>query len=246
VLLSDKRCPGTTVRSASMSFIVPGRFEGAPGRAQGGYAAGILHDGRPHRVWFRSAIPLDTELEVRIDGETTSVVLDGTLILESHPVDPLQDPLPPVTMDQAIAGRERVESAGLPEMIAPCYSCGTVEGTLRTHPGQVGDSDTWGAPMIYPDWTGTNGTVDPKHVWSVVDCAAGYPVALGAQPRMAFTGWLTVDVRSTIEPGQPTVVVATAGPWEGRKRSARSALWTEDGELVAVSESRWISVRRMN
>lgn len=225
-----------------MTFIIPGRFEGAPGRAQGGYAAGILHDGGPRRVWFRSAIPLDTELVVGTDGETTSVTRDGRLVLESHPVDPLQDPLPPVTMDEAIGGRDRVESAGLPQMAAPCYSCGTVEGTLRTHPGQVGDSDIWAAPMIYPDWTAANCIVDPKHVWAVVDCAAGYPVALGTEPRMAFTGWLSVDVRSSIEPGRPAVVVATAGAWEGRKRSARSALWTEDGELIAVSESRWISV----
>jgi hypothetical protein len=225
-----------------MSFIVPGRFEGAPGRAQGGYAGGILHDGVPRRVWFRSAVPLDTELGVATDGETTSVTFNGTLILESHPVDPLADPLPPVTMDEAIAGRDRTESAGLPDMIAPCYSCGTVAGTLRTHPGQVGDSEVWATPMIYPDWTGTSGTVDAKHIWAVVDCAAGYPVAFGADPRMAFTGWLSVDVRSAIEPGQPTIVVATAGFWEGRKRPARSALWTEDGELVAISESRWISV----
>ncbi|MEX1286433.1 MAG: hypothetical protein AB1Z57_00690, partial [Acidimicrobiia bacterium] len=122
-----------------MSFIVPGRFEGAPGRAQGGYAAGLLHDGRPRRVWFRSAVPLDRELAVTDDGEAISVSLDGALVLESHTVDPLDDPLPPVTMDEAIAGRARVESTGFPDLIADCYSCGTVEGTLRTHPGQVGD-----------------------------------------------------------------------------------------------------------
>lgn len=225
-----------------MSFTVPGRFEGAPGRAQGGYTGGMLHDGEPRRVWFRSAIPLDTELEVGSDGETTSVTLDGTMILESHPVQPLDDVLAPVTMDQAIAGRERAESAGFPDMIARCYSCGTVEGTLRTHPGQVGDSETWAAPMIYPDWTAIDGEVDPKHIWAVVDCASGYPVAFGAGLRLAFTGWLTVDVRSTIEPGQPAVVVARADPWERRKRSAQSALWTEDGELIAVSESLWISI----
>lgn len=231
----------TPVRSDSMSFIVPGRFEGAPGRAQGGYAAGLLHDDRPRRAWFRSAVPLDTTLEVATEGETTSVTLGETLILESHPVDPLEDPLPPVTMDQAIGSRQRTESAGLPGVIAPCYSCGTVEGTLRTHPGRVGDLDIWAAPMIYPDWTATDGTVDQSHVWAVVDCAAGYPVALGADSRMAFTGWLSVDVRCRIEPGRPAIVVATADPWEGRKRSARSALWTEDGELVAISESLWVS-----
>lgn len=226
----------------SMSFIVRSRFEGAPGRAQGGYAGGMLHDDRPRRVWFRSAIPLDTSLEVSNDGETTSVTLDGRLILESHPIDSLENPLPPVTMDQAIAGRDRTEAAGLPQMIAPCYSCGTVDGTLRTHPGEVGHSGIWAAPMIYPDWTATDGEVDPRHIWAVVDCAAGYPVALGPEPRMAFTGWLSVDVRSTIEPRRPAVVVAAADSWHGRKRSARSALWTEEGELIAVSESTWISV----
>lgn len=224
-----------------MSFLVPDRFEGAPGRAQGGYAGGMLHDDRPRRVWFRSAIPLGTSLQVATEGDTTLVTNNGTLILESQPVSALDDPLLPVTMDQAIAGRDRTETAGLPEMIAPCYSCGTVEGTLRTHPGQVGESAIWATPMVYPEWTAIGDIVDPRHVWAVVDCAAGYPVALGVDPRLAFTRWLSVDVRSRIEPGQPAVVVATADAWDGRKRSARSAMWSEDGELIAVSESLWIS-----
>ncbi len=225
-----------------MSLVVPGRFEGAPGRAQGGYAAGLLGDGGPRRVWFRSAIPLDTPLELAHDGRTTSVTDGGTLVLESHPVETVDDPLPPVSMDDAVAGRAWAESQGFPDLIASCYSCGTVDGTLRTHPGRVGDSAIWAAPIAYPGWTASGGTVDPEHVWAVVDCAPGYPVAFGDGTRLAFTGWLSVDVQSTIEPGRPAIVVASAGPWDGRKRSARSALWTGDGELVAAAESLWIAV----
>lgn len=224
-----------------MSFRVEGRFEGAPGRAQGGYTGGLLHDGRPRRVWFRSAIPLDVDLEVDTDRETTAVTLDGNVVLESHPVGRLADPLPTVSMAEAIAGRDWSEAAGFPDLIAPCYSCGTVDGTLRTHPGRVADGEIWAAPMTYPDWTATDGAVDPSHIWAVIDCAPGYPVAFGnPEPRFAFTGWLSVDVRSPIEAGRPAIVVATADPWDGRKRSARSALWTEDGELIALSESLWI------
>lgn len=225
-----------------MSLHVPGRFEGAPARAQGGYTGGLLHDGRPRRVWFRSPIPLDVDLETESKGETTTVSLDGTLVLESHPIEPLTDPLAPVSMDDAIAGRAWAEAEGYPDLIAPCYSCGTVDGTLRTHPGRVADGETWAAPMTYPDWTATDGAVDPSHIWAVIDCAPGYPVAFGnPEPRFAFTGWLSVDVRSAVEPGQPAIVVATTGPWDGRKRSARSALWTEAGDLIALSESLWIA-----
>lgn len=147
-------------------------------------------------------------------------------------------------MAQAIAGRDRAEAAGFPELIAPCYSCGTVEGTLRTHPGPVDDTGIWAAPMVYPEWTATDGLVDPPHVWAVVDCAPGYPVAFGSGIRLAFTGWLSVDVRSAIEPGRPAVVVSSAEPWDGRKRWGRSALWTEDADLVAVAESLWIAIDR--
>jgi hypothetical protein len=193
-------------------------------------------------VWFRSAIPLDTDLDVDADGETTSVTMDGTLVLESHPVEPLTDPLESVSMVEAIAGRAWAEAAGFPDLIAPCYSCGTRDGTLRTHPGRVGDGGTWAAPISYPEWTATDGVVDPAHIWAVVDCAPGYPVAFGnPEPRFAFTGWIAVDVRSEIEPGQSAIVVAAADPWEGRKRSARSALWTEAGDLIALSESLWIA-----
>lgn len=221
---------------------VDGRFEGAPGRAQGGYTGGLLHDGRPRRVWFRSAIPLDTDLDVASDDETTTVTRDGELVLESHPVDPLTDPLESVSMGEAISGRDWAEAAGFPDLIAPCYSCGTRDGTLRTHPGRVSDSSTWAAPMTYPGWTATEGVVDPAHIWAVIDCAPGYPVAFGnPEPRFAFTGWISVDVRASIEPGRPAIVVAAADPWNGRKRAARSALWTADGTLIALSESLWIA-----
>lgn len=229
-----------------MSLRVPGRFEGAPGRAQGGYAGGLLDDGRPRRVWFRSAIPLDTDLDVDLDVDTgdeaTTVTNDGAIVIESHPVEPLTDPLAAVSMEEAIAGRARAETAGFPDMTAACYSCGTREGTLRTHPGRVANVDLWAAPMFYPEWAATDGSVDPPHIWAVVDCAQGYAVAFGSPaPRLAVTGWITVDVRSSIEPGRPAIVVASAEPWEGRKRAARSALWTEDGTLVALSESLWIA-----
>ena len=77
-----------------MTLRVDGRFEGAPGRAQGGYTGGLLHDGRPRRVWFRSAIPLEADLDVATDHDTTTVMRDGQLVLESHSVDPLTDCLP--------------------------------------------------------------------------------------------------------------------------------------------------------
>jgi hypothetical protein len=193
-------------------------------------------------VWFRSAIPLDVDLDVHTEGETTRVERDGTLVLESHPVDRLTEPLGSVSAAEAIAGRDWAERMGFPDLIAPCYSCGTRDGTLRTHPGRVGDGGIWAAPISYPEWTATDGFVDPSHIWAVIDCAPGYPVAFGnPEPRFAFTGWISVDVRAPVEPGRPAIVVATADPWDGRKRSARSALWTEDGDLIALSESLWIA-----
>lgn len=228
-----------------MPFHVPTRFEGAPGRAQGGYSAGMLHDGRPRRAWFRSAIPLGTDLDVTTAGDTTTVRHEGTVVLESKPMDSLTDPLPSVSMDAAMAGRAWAEAAGFHDLIASCYSCGSRDDTLRTHPGRVDGGEVWAAPMTYPAWTATDGAVHSCHIWAVVDCAPGYAVAFEeAEPRFAFTGWLSVDIRSAIEPGQPAVVVATAGPWDGRKRAAKSALWTAEGELIACSESFWIAPAR--
>lgn len=227
--------------NAVTTLRIDGRFEGAPARAQGGYAGGLLHDSRPRRVWFRSAIPLDVDLDVQSEEETIRVSRAGTLVLESHPIGPLSAPLESVSMAEATRGRAWAEAEGFPDLIAPCYSCGTRAETLRTHPGRVGGG-VWASPMTFPDWTATEGEVDATHIWAVIDCAPGYPVAFGgAKPRFAFTGWLDVDVRAPIEPGRPAIVVAEAGPWDGRKRSARSALWTEDGDLIALSESLWIA-----
>jgi len=100
----------------------------------------------------------------------------------------------------------------------------------------------WATPVTYPDWTASSHLVDREHLWAPVDCAAGYAVAFGGADRTPFTGWLTVDVHRGIEPGRGAVVVALAAPeWDGRKRAARSAMYTEDGELVVTSESLWIA-----
>jgi hypothetical protein len=52
-----------------------------------------------------------------------------------------------------------------------------------------------------------------------------------------------VRVHADVRPGDRLVVVADAQPdWDGRKKRARSAIYTEDGSLVAASESLWIAV----
>lgn len=223
-----------------MQVTVASRFEGAPGRGQGGYSAGLLDEGVPIRAWFRAPIPMDVPLEVQVDGPRRRVMDGDTLVIETHPAELEREPLGPVPMQVAVEARDAGEAVGYPDRITSCYSCGGA-GSLRVHAGPIEGTAIWATPVTYPDWTATDGIVDVPHLWAPVDCAAGYAAAFDGDRRI-FTGWLTVARFRSVEPGQPLVVVAETAPgWDGRKRPARSAMYTEDGDLVTASESLWIS-----
>jgi hypothetical protein len=60
---------------------VPARFNGPPASGQGGYSSGVLtaHLAGPAAVLLRRPIPLDQELEVRVEKDDAKRVADGTV-----------------------------------------------------------------------------------------------------------------------------------------------------------------------
>jgi hypothetical protein len=228
----------------SGTLTIDSRFQGIRGIGQGGHFAGLLAEqrSRPTRVWFRAPIPLDHPL--RVDDRDSKLVVSHGETEIAHAEDATVESAPPdaVSLDQAERGRRwavgrhfaRVES---------CFSCGMGPESLRVHAGKVG-TGPFATPFTPPLWTaGPHGTVRDRFLWAPLDCAAGWRVSLDEPRRLAVTGWLSAEVVAPVGPGTPLVVVADAdGAWSGRKRMARSAIYTADGALVARAESLWISV----
>lgn len=225
-----------------MQITVPQRFQGIDGIAQGGHIAGLVagHLGDAVAITFRNPCPLDRPLDL-IDGR----LLDGdTVILESAPAGDISAAPDFVAWSDAVAAREWAEhQPGIPR-VSHCFSCGSDPASLRVHAGRVDGSGIFATPLTHPRWTAPEGTVEHRFLWAPVDCAAGWRVSLDDRARPAVTGRLQVTVRTEVEPGTRLVVVADAEPeWNGRKRRARSAIYRDDGELVAAAESLWIALQ---
>ncbi len=226
-------------------IVVSSRFVGPPARGQGGYTAGLVAArlGTPVTVSVWAPIPLDIPMSLRIDGAQTHLERDGVRIATATPRRHSPVAVSPVTPAQAEDARSRYP--GLKNNPAPdCFSCGIRGDTFGVHAGPVsGGGGLFATPWIPPDWTaGDMGHVEDPYVWTVLDCSAGWRVSADPVDRPAFTGAIGVDVLVPPRPGRTYVVVAAAtGDWDGRKRPGASALYDDSGELVAASESLWIS-----
>ena len=82
----------------------------------------------------------------------------------------------------------------------------------------------------------------PEIVWAAIDCPGAY--AVGAQGRgEVVLGRMTAHVLRVPEVGDRCVVAAWPLREDGRKLFAGTALFAEDGELLALGEQTWIEPR---
>lgn len=228
-----------------MQIVIPRRFQGIQGMAQGGHLAGLVSQtvGYEITVRFRRPCPLETPLELASDGDGHMLRHGDTTILEASAThDPVPSVPPPVTTEEAEEGRRWAESQAFAQNIRTCFSCGDSSHSLRVHAGLIDGSELAASPFSYPEWMAPDGAVEPRFVWAPIDCAAGWRVSLGPNSRPAVTGGLRVAITELPRPGEPLIAVASADDWTGRTRSARSAIYRENGSLVAAADSIWVAV----
>jgi hypothetical protein len=214
------------------SIVIPRRYRGPLRSANGGYAAGLLacEVGGAAEVTLRLPPPLDTELEVRPDGER-ALLLDGeAVVAEARVAHPELAPPSTPSFDD-VAG-----TAGLPagwglEQFGECFSCGTrPEGDgLEIHP-QPFDG------IVAAAWPAR--WVTPEVVWAAIDCAGAYAVG-GPGRGEPLLARMTGRVDRLPEDGERCVVVGWSLAEDGRKLHAGTALLSGD-EVLAVSRQLWI------
>ena len=234
-------------------LIVPSRFCGPPTSGNGGWTSGALAALlTPHadgewptiEVTLRQPPPLDQPLPVR-EGVATDP--SGAPVAEARTVG--GEPTPPAYVDPETAEAASARYPGLTQHPFPtCFSCGTArEDGLRIFPGPTGDRS------VAATWTPRADLISDYHVyedpqpcaslaatWSAIDCAGGWACDFG--PRLMVLGRMTARVQSLPELGRRHVVVGEMREQSGRKSVAATALFTEDGTLVAAAEQVWISV----
>ena len=212
-------------------MIIPARFNGPPGSANGGYACGVFSEalGGGFEVTLLRPPPLDTQLEIVGDE-----LRDGEVaVARARRAAPEADTPQPVSVDAAEEASRRY--AGFEHHAYPtCFTCGPArEDGLRIYAGPVsGREGVVAAPWV-------PGELRPEIVWAALDCPAGWAVD-DFQREGVLLGRMAATIRSAPAAGEPHVVMGWRVGAEGRKRFAGSALFSAAGELLAFARSTWI------
>lgn len=232
----------------SQVLIIPRRFCGPPDSGNGGWTCGSLaqHLEGQAEVTLRRPPPLDRPLEITLREDGLVLTDGGEVVAEARPADlDLEQPRP---VSASVATEAAKGYKGFEHHIFPtCFTCGTQRahndglrifaGPVEGRPHTVADCWTPDASLADAD-----GVVAEPIVWAALDCPSGW-VHLG-DGVVALLGRMSARLHERVEAGERYVVVAESAGADGRKRHSRSALFTSEGEAVAVARATWIVVDR--
>lgn len=216
------------------------RYRGPEGSGNGGYSAGALAGNLAGaaEVTLRLPPPLERPLSVAAADEEL-VLLDGdAVVAQAKPFAETLAAIDPVTWEDAVEASTRYEPFG-PETFRGCFSCGIAreEGDgLRIHPGPVAGRRR----VVAAPWIAHEPAVPV--VWAAIDCAGAYATSAHGRGETVL-GRMAARIDRLPEEGERCVVGGWADGEDGRKLFAGTALWTEAGELLAVSRQTWIAPR---
>ena len=218
-----------------MEIILPHRYRGPLTSANGGYACGRLAafvDADEVEVTLRLPPPLDRPLAVERDGAGVRLLDGDALVAEARPAAVEVEAPAPVSVEVAEASRERHVRGWSPEF-SECFVCGVRDDGLRIRVGPVaGREPLHASPIALPE-------PHPEIVWAAIDCPGAY--AVGAEGRGNIVlGRMTARVDRVPEASEQCVVASWPLGEDGRKLSAGTALFAEDGELLALARQTWI------
>jgi hypothetical protein len=221
-----------------LEITFPRRFRGPLTSANGGYASGRLAafvDADEVEVTLRLPPPLDRPLQVRReDGGAT--LLDGdAVVAEAQAAVVEVDPPRPVTFAEAEDAATRHVRLGS-ELFSECFTCGIRDERdgLEIYAGAVAGRE----PLHAAPWTVAESS--PEIVWAAIDCPGAYAVGLAGRGEIVL-GRMAARVLRVPEVGERCIAASWPLGEDGRKLYAGTALYAEDGEVLAVARQTWIA-----
>ncbi len=107
---------------------------------------------------------------------------------------------------------------------------------LGIHVGPVAGRELFHATL----WTATEAA--SEIVWAAIDCPGAYAVGVEGRGQIIL-GRMTARILRVPDVGQLCVVASWPLGEDGRKLFAGTALFAEDGELLALARQTWIGPR---
>jgi hypothetical protein len=230
--------------------VIDERFNGPPGWANGGYACGRLADhlGGVAEVTLRRPVPLATPLDVAPSDDGGRALTHGTqLVAEAFPTSVDLAVPEPVALGDAESATKAYPGFTLESMF-PCFVCGPqrLEGDgFRVFPSPVPGRDVVAAPWI-PDAAiaDADGNISPEFVWAVLDCTGTWATMVYLGLQLPPLGRQATRIISVPRGGESCVAVGWPIKREGRKAHGAAAVFSESGDLLALSRVTCIEPRR--
>ena len=229
-------------------FVVVPRFCGPPRSGNGGYVSGRLAafvDADVVEVTLRSPPPLNVPLVVVDEASGVLLYAGETLVAQAHAS--VLDGEPPAAVDFATAVGAANRYAGRHDHPFPtCFVCGLDRepgDAMRLEPGAIGDglvAAAWRPHKSLDGGSTSDGELAQEYAWSALDCPGGWAAGVAGRPMVL--GRMTARVTSTPRPRQNYVVVGQLRGTDGRKAFTSSALYSEDGELLAAATATWLQI----
>jgi len=223
-----------------MEITFPRRFRGPLTSANGGYACGrlaALLAADEVEVTLRLPPPLERPLAVRREGDSIALQDGDAVVAEARPAH-LNVAVPaPVSLEQAEDAATRHVRVGSPDF-RECFVCGIrADGDgLGIYAGAVGGRESLHAAP----WSVRASA--RELVWAAIDCPGAYAVGAAGRGEIVL-GRMTARVLRVPEVGERCAIAAWPLGEDGRKLFAGTALFAEDGELLALARQVWITPR---
>lgn len=237
-----------------MTVRISRRYCGPPDSGNGGYVCGVAAGalgGSDVEVTLLAPPPLERPLARLRDGDEARLVDGETVIAIARPTDepvalPAEAP-PPVGYDAAVdaAAAFDVDDYEAGHEYPGCYTCGphrAVGDGLRIFPGATDRVDLYVWPWTPdPSLFDESGYVELPVLWAALDCPSGL-AWIRQDPHMdpIVLGKMAAAIHQMPTPGQRLVVAGWTEPAQGRRRPARSAIYSEAGEVLATSRATWV------
>lgn len=224
---------------------IPGRFNGPPASANGGYACGVFASlvAGDAEVTLRSPPPLDTDWRVVDEDGVHRVLHDDTLVAEvADAVVELDVPEAP-TLEQAEEARHGYLGYRRHEF-PTCFTCGTerTDG-LSIHPGPVADTDLvaspWRADESLP---AHDGVLRPEIAWAALDCPGAWATMRETTSDPVVLGRMAAHLVAPIPVGAILVSYGWQMGGEGRKAFAGTAIADSAGRVLGYARQTWIAL----
>jgi hypothetical protein len=235
-------------------IVIAPRFCGPPQSGNGGYVCGRLAALADGVVTVRLRVPPPLELPMLAtfgDGGRIALHAGEVLVAEAAPTQLDLEVRPPVSHEDAVAASERFVGYDS-HPFGTCFVCGVQRargdglrifaGPCAAQPKQAETGDVaapWvpDASLCLPD-----GKVAAEFIWAALDCPGAFAAAPDGRPMLLAEFAARID--RPIGVGERCVVMGWLLRSDGRKHEVGTALFNEQGALIARARGLWIEPRR--